>query len=336
MASMLLVILASGCTNISTIIESGSGVAIKDYSVSFADVYSGECVDFGALIKNTGSIKAEKVFAEIIGLDYDWYDKNKIAWNTGCKSQDGGPWKDWEKDANEPECRFMAYRSGGYTVNLLPPDPVMGTDGQSRTCTWSYKVPKLPDQTIITYKPVLRVYYKYRTDVVKAVTLLSEEEMKNLVEQGKTLPADTQSSTNSPVSLDVVTSTPIRTYADKIEFPITINIENTGGGMICAGRGGWDSWDKIEDCRPSQKPEEAWNRLWIEVEADREIRLSQECQGKLEMTLYNGKSNTITCTATVSRSDLPATYIQRMVKVHAYYNYILDKEIELTVHGSVA
>jgi hypothetical protein len=334
-ASILLLVLVSGCATTSTKVESGSGVVIKDYSISFPELYSGECADFGALIKNTGSVKAEKVFAEIIGLDYDWYDKSKIAWNTGCKSQDGGPWKDWEKDANEPECRFMAYSSGGYTVSLLPPDPAMGTDGQSRACTWTYKVPKIPDETTITYKPVLRVYYKYRTDVIKAITLLSEEEMKNLVKQGKTLSADTQSSTSSPVSLDVVTSTPIRTYADRIEFPITVNINNAGGGMVCSGRGTFDSWDKIEDCRPSQKPEEAWNRMWVELEADKEIRLSQECQGKIDITLYQGKSNSITCTATVNSRDLPSTYVQKMVKVHAYYNYLLDREIEITVHGSV-
>ena len=340
-ALSVFLILISGCIT-GPAATTGNGVIIKDYDVEFSDAYGGECIDFGILIKNTGSVTAENIFVELLGLDEDWYDSDQISWGRGCRSQDGGAWDRREKRANEPECRFDAYKStevggsGGYSITLLPPDPLRGTNGEEKHCTWTYMAPRLPKDTDITYTPTMRVYYQYHTDVIKAITLMSKDEMKNLIEQGKTLPIDTQSSSSSPIKIDVVTSTPIRMYSDSIEFPITINIENVGGGVACVGRGSdenYNNWDSIQDCRPSQEPDKSWNKLMLEIDAGSGISLSSDCDIQNPIILYKGDTNSITCTATVD--SIPLERIQKMIHVRADYNYFIDKEIQITVHGNV-
>lgn len=330
---ILFVIFVSGCTTTTNTVELGDGVVMLDYDIEFSDVYAEECVDIGILVKNKGSVEAKRVFVELLGIEQDWYGEGE-PWGRGCKSQNGGTWTPGhEKTANEPECRWQPEED---EFNLLPPDPVMGTDGETHTCTWTYKAPEIPEQADITYKATLRIFYQYQTDVVKAVTLMTQEEMKNLMEQGKTLPVDTQSSTRSPVKVDVKTSTPLRMYADKVEFPVIIEIENIGGGFTCVGYSSWDNGDNIKECRSSQQSTEksAWRRIKIEMEPDDIIKLS-ECDNPTTLTLYKGKSNTITCKATVLKNDLPSQRIQAMIKISAKYHYIIDNDLEITVHGSV-
>ena len=334
-ALFIFVVFVSGCISDTGTIQTGNGVIIKDYDIEFSDVYGGECIDFAVLIKNVGSVKAEQVFAEMLGLDEDWRDDEEITWGRGCKNQDGGVWSGKEKRANEPDCRFDAFKStseggsGGYSITLEAPDPSRGVDGEERFCTWTYMAPYLPKGADITYRPSLRVFYTYSTDVVKAVTIMTKDEMKNLIEQNNALLIDAQSSTSSPVRIDVKTSTPIRMYADSIEFPIEIDIENVGGGLTCIGQ---SRWDAIEDCRASQEPEKVWRKLQIEIEVDNGIELSEECDGIIDIDMYKGKKNTITCMATVD--DIPAQRIQKKITVHARYNYFIDQEIEITVHGN--
>lgn len=325
-----LAVAVSGCLTTTTTTELGNGVVIEDYDVEFSSFYSGECVDLGVLVRNTGSMDSEQVFVELVGIEQDWYDGN--AWGPGCKSENGGPWSDWEKTANEEECRWNL---GVQNFGLLAPDPDRGTPGESKACTWSYKAPEIPRQADVTYTPTLRVFYQYQTDVVKTITLMTSDEMRDLIEQDKSIPIDMQSSTRSPVSVDINTATPLRIYKDRVEFPVEIVINNIGGGFTCVG---YRSWDDIKDCRSSQQSqtESAWRKIVLEVDADNPIKLSDECRGEMEITLYRGQTNTVTCTATVDVDDLPSTQYQTLISAHAYYNYIIDKEIEITVHGGVS
>ena len=323
-------VLASGCTTTTTTTETGDGVVIEDYNVDFSDVYSGECVDLGIFIRNIGSVDSDTVFVELLGIEQDWYDGK--SWGQGCKAENGGYWTGWEKTSNEPDCMW---NPGANNFGLLAPDPDRGTPGESRSCTWSYMAPEIPQQSDVTYPVTLRVFYQYRTDVVKVITLMTKEEMSELVKQSRSLPIDTQSSTHSPVTVDIVTATPLRIYKDKVEFPVEININNVGGGFTCVG---YNSWDDIKDCRSSQQSQEksAWRKVVIKVEADSPIKLSDECRSEMEITLYKGKTNTITCTATVDINDLSSSRVQTLVRAHAYYNYIIDQDIDITVHGGIS
>ncbi len=65
------------------------------------------------------------------------------------------------------------------------------------------------------------------------MTLVSREELKTLQDQGKSLPSEAYSKTSSPVSMDMETTTPIRTYGSSIEFPVVITVKNVGGGTVC-------------------------------------------------------------------------------------------------------
>jgi hypothetical protein len=326
---LVAVVISSGCTTTNTTVETGNGVIIEDYDVEFSNVYSGECVDLGILIRNIGSVDSENVFVEMLGIEQDWYDGK--AWGEGCLSEDGGHWSGWEKTTNEAECMW---NPGAVNFGLLAPDVDRGTSGESKSCTWSYMAPEIPYQSDVTYPITLRVFYQYRTDVAKVITLMTKDEMNELIKQSRTIPIDPQSSTRSPVELDIKTATPLRIYRERVEFPVEININNVGGGFTCVG---YDSWDDIKDCRSSQQSQKksAWRKVVITVEADSPLKLSDECNDEIELTLYKGKSNTITCTATVDIDDLSSSRVQTLIRAHAYYNYIIDQDIELIVHGGI-
>ena len=323
--AILLVILVSGCTSSETTVEFGNGVIVKEYGPEFSDVYSGECVDFNILIKNTGSVDAEKVFAELLGLDQDWYDNDEISWGKGCTSSGGGPWVNREKVSNEQGCR---YTSGGR--DLLAPDAMWGVDGETMICSWTYMAPKLPEHMTIDYYPTARVFYTYHTDVSREITLMSSQEMRDYVNSNTPLPTDTQVSTHAPIQIDVVAATPLRVFSDRVEFPIEIRINNVGGGVACIGS---SRWDDVSSCK-THDASETWNKLKLEVKSGNYIDVSSDCRD-IDITLYKGKDNTIRCDATVSISSLPASRTKDIIEVKAYYNYFLDQEMEITVHGSI-
>ena len=151
---------------------------------------------------------------------------------------------------------------------------------------------------------------------------MTRDEMKNLINQGKSVPIEIQSSTDSPIKIDIISSTPIRLYSDEIEFPIKINIENTGGGTVCTG--------SLDDCASSS---DNWKKMRIRINPDNGITLSPECQGDIELTLFQGKSNSVSCTATAD--SIPSQRIQKLLNVNTDYIYFIDQGMNINIHGSV-
>jgi hypothetical protein len=78
------VLAASGCT---TTVQTGSGVVIQEFTPGFTEIYPSEPIVFYLKFKNTGSVEATNVFAEVLGLDEDW---------AASSSGDGNVLKDGE------------------------------------------------------------------------------------------------------------------------------------------------------------------------------------------------------------------------------------------------
>jgi len=300
-------VVSSGCVNQSQ--EYGDGVKILEFGPDMERVYPGEIVNFRVRFQNVGSVKAENVFAELLGIDEDWRDEG---------FQQGGPWHGGEKLPNEVECR---YTSKGKWITLMPPDPLFGTGGEIRTCTWTYKAPaNLPRDMEKVYPLTVRVFYDYRTDVVKVLPVLSREELISLKDRGKSIPLGTQSSTHSPIKIDVRAETPIRILdKNSVEFPMVIDIQNVGGGTACL-KG---------ECKKAWGGE--WNKISLEIKADSGIDLG-ECESfrkKAVVDLYKGKHNTIKCYVKVTGVESDVAY--KEIRVSAVYSYFVDAESMITV-----
>jgi hypothetical protein len=301
---LILIVSLSGCTGIP--VTTGNGVVVRDFDADFTEVYSGEPVNFNLRVQNTGSASASKVHAELLGIDEDWC----------CEPIGRGPWLNKQKLPNEEECR---YTSEGFT--LIPPNPQYGTEGETHICTWSYKAPDLPASLSVTYTPTARIFYRYSSDVVKSVTIVPRIEMKALEEQGKTLPIETVSSTSSPIALDIETEGPIRSFENSVKFPLSIKMSNVGGGVVC-----------LHECKKTrvEDPHEEWNRLGLTITfANPSVMNLVDCEDQFEVVLYKGRENSVTCM--VEARDLPLTRTQRLIKVHADYDYFIEKEIPVTV-----
>jgi hypothetical protein len=317
----LALVLVSGCTTQTT---GGNGVMVKDFGPEFGEIYAGEPINFRLLVKNEGSVNAQNVHAELLGLDEDWCDETKAT--KGCEASAGGR---KEKMPNEPEC---SYKGDGF--NMLAPDPQRGTEGSQHICTWSYKAPPIPKGFEITYTPTVRVFYSYKSGVVKLITFGSSSELRTIQDTGGKLPTETVSTTSSPVQLSIETKGPIRFWQEesKVIFPLEITIRNTGGGVACA----FDDNAVTKDACKVQSGEAPKNKIRLMITfGNAEMELMDECKefkGGKTISLWKGQSNSIVCEVEATSLGSGAT-IQRMIKAEAFYEYYTDTESSIKVIG---
>jgi len=307
---IVLVLLASGCINPS---GKGNGVVIEDFSPSFEKVYPGEPIQFFLKFKNTGSVEAENVFAELLGLDEDW-----ALSSAGMGNEIVGG----EVLPREERCQYTSSEH----LKLSPPYPSYGTEGGEATCTWIYKTPDIPSGTGTEYKVTARVFYDYHTTLIKSFTLAPAQELLRYNEQGKSIPSSTVSSTDSPITLQADARDPIRFWGnDMISFPIAINIENTGGGMACI-RG---------KCKKTSPGGHEWNSVTLKItpKSDK-VSLSDECARFMRgstVDVWTDKGNTVICNIEVSGLGEGVGYQEKLIEINAEYSYFTDAETSITI-----
>ncbi len=294
---------------------SGTGVIIEAFAPDFQTVYSGEDVTFRLKVKNTGSITAERGFAELLGIDQIWLGEQS-------QTSEGG-----EIFPKETQCR---YDTKGIT--LLPEQTDAGITGGETTCTWVYKAPPISTGLSVNSKPRARFYYTYKTSTIKTITLVPKYEMKALQDQGKTLPIEAYSTTKSPISIDIETASPIRTYGDEIGFPIVITVKNVGGGTVCL--------DKSDNCKKpgGVQSNSEWNRLKINIVLASDLELATgSCKKDGEEIVFTDKDpQTISCVIIAKNIDTQIGVIQKNIEVDADYGYFIDKTTDVTVYPSAA
>jgi hypothetical protein len=290
----------SGCVSVQT----GNGIVIEDFGPDFNTVYSGEIVNFDLKIRNVGSVTADSVFAELLGVDQDWC----------CADAGLGPWYKNEKLPNEPYCRYPG-SLGANKKQLKPPDPFWSVPGETMTCSWTYKIPKFPIGFIREYKPTVRVFYDYTTTLVQAINLLTRQEIVDIERSGQVLPNQAISLTKGPVSIRVDMASPVRVSESTVNFPIKITIENIGDGTVCLpGR-----------CRKTAPEGEAWNKIILNIEG---VQLT-DCQKEMEIELYKGQASLI-CGASLTGLKLIGPE-QKLLTITAKYSYFIEKSTAITV-----
>ena len=312
-------VIPSGINPFDSNTPAGTGVVIEDFSPDFQTVYSGEEVKFTLKVKNTGSVKAEDGFAELLGLDQIWIrGENPLAQvNKGN-----------EVFPDETRCRYTDKK-----ITLLPEEPEAGITGGEDTCTWRYIAPPVLTGLSVNSKPRVRFYYTYKSSTIKTVTLVPREELKAIHDQGKGLPTESYSTTKSPVSIGIETASPIRTYGNSVEFPVVITLKNIGGGTVCT--------DKSENCKKSggviitsELPQ--WNRLKINIILPDGLDIANgSCKEEDEKIVFTGKDpQTISCIIVAKDVYKQIGVIQKNIEVTAQYGYFIDKTSDITVYPS--
>ena len=310
-AAMFIAATVSGCTQV----PAGTGIDVLNFETDFSEVMSGERVDFYVRMKNTGSLTADNVFAELLGLDASWYDPEE-------EPLGGGPWAGStenfkEKLPNEENCRYT-----GSGSSLMPPNPFFGTDGQEKTCSWSYKAPEIPSGTSLIYEPKVRVYYNYKTTAKASITLLPRTELIRMQNSGQSPPSHIITESSSPVDIELRIQPSIRVSGNGASFPLEIALANIGGGVCCLeGR-----------CKKHGSAENVWNTVTVRITSSQGISLKDKCSGEIIVPFYRNVA-TIVCDADVGLENLN-TAEQRTIDIEVSYDYFVDKKILLTVTGA--
>jgi hypothetical protein len=315
--SIFSIILASGCTlpsitpfNSDT--PPGTGVIVEEFGPDFQNVNSGETVAFKLKVKNTGSVTAENGFAELLGLDQVW---RRAAGTTSNPTGENFP--------DENYCRYTTRQ-----IRLLPEDTNAGITGGETTCSWRYIAPEVLPGLSITANPRVRFYYTYKSTTIKTVTLVSKDELKTLQDQGKSLPTEAYSKTNSPISIEMEATTPIRTYSSSVEFPIVITVKNVGGGTVCL--------EESTNCKKEgglmTNPD--LYKLKLNIVLPIGFQPAQGSCGTTEdILLVGGDPQTISCKIIADTSQYVGL-VQKNIELNAKYGYFIDKASEVYVKPS--
>ncbi|NOX71870.1 MAG: hypothetical protein GXO64_04205 [Candidatus Micrarchaeota archaeon] len=274
------------------------GISIVSFTTETPVLLPNEEGVFEVKMKNVGSVRSTRGFAELLGLDQSWSRTGK------------------EILPNEDDCK---YTNGG-RISLLPQDDNTGALGGEYVCTWNYKAPDL-SLGEIEFKPIARVYYNYSTTSISSVTIVPKEEMRSFMENGGALKSDIISQTRSPIRLTLNPKSPIKTYqGGKYEFPVEIKIENVGGGTVCLN---------VEKCKKAQGGY-IWNDIILHLELPNGIE-NIDCPMDEEVHIP-GKSQVIGCRLKIV--DDVETVTQKYITLYSEYGYFTDKAMTVKVRTS--
>ena len=296
------VLVVSGCTTTDGGgISYGKGVIITGFESDMGSlaVETDDDVSLLLRVQNQGEVDATNVEALLIGVDLD-------EWNAA-----------------------FGYSEDQNLNTLMSADPVTETEGQTKTAQWDLRAPKLPKGTEFTYEPVVRVFYDYQTKAAKPVTLVDVDELRRIIQQGKTLSGETTQSSSGPITVQIKTGNFIKTQNYDDPFPLNIFITNdlweSGGSVIEGSSTGGFYYGDI------QYP------VRVKITLPEGMRLesssSTGCSTSGDwINLWKGKSAELTCEV---RIDQPPDYkVEKLIQVELEYRYFVDASTTIKVIGT--
>ena len=299
------VILVSGCIDGGTA-GLGNGVEILNFKPDIEGVTlrSGETVKLQLRVQNQGEVTARDVDAELTNIDMS-------EWGT-----------------------FGAFGFTESLGDLLPYDETTNTPGAIKTVEWRLEAPELAKGTIYTYEPMVKVSYDYKTVAQKPITLVDDDELRKIIQQGQTLPFKTTTYTAGPLMVEVKTGNFVRTSSgisggESYEvFPVYVKITNTdwesGGSVIKNGFGGFGFEEYDYPIQIKITPPNGVTSRSIG---------SDVCSGSFDtIDLWQGKDAEITCDFEVTN---PPTYRQEaLITIELEYRYQAQARTSVQVSGT--
>jgi hypothetical protein len=171
------------------------------------------------------------------------------------------------------------------------------------------------------------VFYDYQTQAVKPITLVDVDELRRIIQQGKTLPGEATRSSAGPLSVEIRTGDFVKTQSYDDPFPLNVFITNDlweSGGSVYEGSGYYGSY--YEDIQYPVK-------VKISLPDGMRLESGESCSSSGEwVNLWKGKSAEITCEV---RIDNPPDFrVEKLIQVELEYTYFLDASTTLRVIGT--
>ncbi|MCK4714478.1 MAG: hypothetical protein KAT35_02810 [Candidatus Aenigmarchaeota archaeon] len=295
------VVLVSGCINTGGDgVAYGKGVIIESFESDMGSMAleSEDEVSLMLKVQNQGEVDAINVEAILIGIDLN-------EWGTGYS---------WTGDTKD-------------LGTLLAADPQSNTEGQTKVVQWNLEAPVLPRGTEFTYEPRVRVFYDYQTKSNKPITLVDVDELRRIIQQGKTLAGDATRSSAGPLSVQIRTGDFVKTQNYDDPFPLNIFITNDlweSGGSVYEGSGYYGSYyDNI------QYPV----KIKITLPDGMSLESGEHCSTSGDwVNLWKGKTADLTCEI---RIDNPPEFrVEKLIQVELEYTFFMDASTTVRVIGT--
>jgi hypothetical protein len=291
---ILAIIAISGCITGTTGGATGPGIVITKWEPDFSYLESGQLLTLDLDVQNQGGEEAVDVEAVLTGIDLDEWDVE-----SGSRTQE---------DMHD----------------LSPANPEYNTQGETDTAQWVLEAPDLPEGIEQTYNPQIRVYYEYKTTATKPILLVNENELRRLAQSGQSLQTQAGQYSGGPLSITVTTGSQIRAPENRDpSFPITIVLENTGGGVILKKNSGRQDADQEDDYI-----------VELSIELPSGLSMESDCsefRSRGEVKLSGGRQRSITCD--VEFNNPPDIAEQKTIQILAEYDYYIDRTTSVTVKG---
>ncbi len=299
---ILAVIFVSGCvapTGPGTAV--GAGLVISDWEPDFPQVNSGEKVRLQLRAQNQGQVRAESIEAEITGIDV-------AEWGT-----------------------FAGFVTRKQLGSAMYADPTTGTPGAVITTTWDLEAPDLSKGVEFTYEPIVKLSYDYKTSAQKPITLVDVDELRNIMQQGKSLPSESTRYSPGPLAVEIRTGDYVKT-SDEFGrvydiFPLYIKVTNTqweqGGTVTTKGL--------IAPTGTADYPVE----MTITPPTGTNFVYSgfgQNCGQKVLLDLWQGKDAEITCELEVTTP--PSYREEKLINVDLDYRFRTEASTQIKVVGT--
>lgn len=196
-----LVVLASGCTQGSSSVETTqtSAVQISEFSALPNTAYGGDTVRVTGTVKNTGGGTAESTSIQIFNLPSSWSNSNA--------RMDFG--------------------------SLRPPDPEAEIPSVSKSRTVELGAPSMEDRSVIPVDINGRLTFDYETTGTANMQLMSRQRFR---QQDASISQPSLTNTGGPIQLSVKTRTPIIVYPNgDTASRFCIIVQNTEDGTPYTG-----------------------------------------------------------------------------------------------------
>lgn len=296
-----LVVFVSGCTLPGPGPGAGGpGVSINAFQSDFTQVYSNEEIKLQLEVQNNGDVKATNVQAELAGISTE-------EWGT-----------------------FVDIIEIGDLLPVQTQQDGSVIQGETRTIQWTdLFAPYLVRGTQFTYSPEVRVSYDYATTAQKPITIVDEDELRNIIAAGETLPGKATTYSSGPISINIETGNYVKTSQTGSGstfdiFPVNIHIENTqftsGSTVVKPLVGiGPETYPVLVEIIPPAGTNFVYSGY------------GQDCSQFVVIDLFRGRDADITCELEVTNP--PSISQEGLITVNLEYRYALDAQTQVTVLG---
>lgn len=301
---LVAIVLISGCITGPTGAATGPGLVIQDFSSDFTQVQSGERVRLQLKVQNQGEVKAERVKAELAGIDTDQW----MGFGFGQAEQDLG--------------------------DIQGVDPETGIQGGTKNVYWDLEAPDYPKGITQPETAIVKVSYDYKTTAQKPVTLVDENELRTIKQQGRTLPSQPTVYTSGPISIEIQTGDFVKTSGDFGSydvFPIHVKLRNTqwtaGGTVVPDGYYGFGfAGEANYPVELTITPPDGTNFVYSGFGG------YSDCGTNVIVDLWRGDEYDVVCELEVT--EPPAFRTDKNILVEANYRFQSEASTQITVIGT--